>query len=116
MLRRMHIPQWSTKGLLRDRQGSVVIVVALSIFVIAGFAALAVDMAQWPQATTRRPRFSSSLRRESADVWHDAARDVVVPQSANYNVPHERLSISCSRRPSRVRTRRFRLSRSRSTT
>ncbi len=44
MLRRMHIPQWPTKGFLRDRPGSVVIVVALSMVVISGFSALAVDM------------------------------------------------------------------------
>ncbi len=44
MLKRMHIPQWSTKGFLRDRQGSVIIVVAVSMAMIAGFSALAVDM------------------------------------------------------------------------
>ncbi len=44
MLKRMLITQWSTKGFLRDRQGSVVMVVALSMVVIAGFSALAVDM------------------------------------------------------------------------
>ncbi len=49
-----------------------------------------------PTVTTRRSRFSSSRSRDSGDVWHEAERDVVVPQRPS----RRRRDDLVSRRPS----------------